>query len=118
MQFTGVFPRCGRVGYGVDVLRLTVCLVVGPVAFSGFTFIFGCASVGGASDCGVSGLGACLLVGWWRPCALAVCPAAGVFLLDFFCFSVGFCLLLGTYLCFISFLCFDLCVLGDGALIS
>ena len=54
---------CGRVGYGVDVLRPTVCLVVGPVTFSGFTFIFCCASVGGASD-SVAFL-AWGLVCWW-----------------------------------------------------
>ena len=42
----------------------------------------------------------------------------GVYLLDFFCSSIRFYLLLSPYLCFISLLYFDLYVLGDDALIS
>ena len=42
----------------------------------------------------------------------------GVNLLDFFCSYIQFHLLLSPYLCFISLLYLDLCVLGDGALIS
>ena len=42
----------------------------------------------------------------------------GVYLLDFICSGIQFCLLLGPYLCFISFLYLDLYVLGDDALIS
>ena len=40
-----------------------------------------------------------------------------VYLLDFFCSGIQFYLLLSPYLCFISFLYFDLYVLGDDALI-
>ena len=39
-------------------------------------------------------------------------------LLDFFCFSIQFYLLLSFYLCFISLFFLDLYVLGDDALIS
>ena len=42
----------------------------------------------------------------------------GVYLFDIFCSGIQFYLLLSPYLCFISFLYLDLCVLGDGALIS
>ena len=42
----------------------------------------------------------------------------GVYLLDFFCSSIQFNLLLSPYLCFISLLYLDLYVLGDDALIS
>ena len=42
----------------------------------------------------------------------------GAYLLDFFCSGIHFFLLLSTYLCFISLLYLDLCVLGDDALIS
>ena len=42
----------------------------------------------------------------------------GVYLLDFFCSSVQFYLLLSPYLCFISLLYLDLYVLGADALIS
>ena len=55
---------------------------------------------------------------WYRPDTLAVVRPTGVYLLDFFCSSIQFYLLLSPYLCFISFLYFDLYVLGDDALIS
>ena len=42
----------------------------------------------------------------------------GVYLLDFFCSSIQFYLLLSPYLCFISLLYLDFYVLGDDALIS
>ena len=42
----------------------------------------------------------------------------GVYLLDFFCYSIQFYLLLSPYLCFISLLYLDLYILGDDALIS
>ena len=42
----------------------------------------------------------------------------GVYLLDFFCSSIQFYLLLSPYLCLISLLYLDLYVLGDDALIS
>ena len=41
-----------------------------------------------------------------------------VYLLDFVCCGIQFCLLLSPYLCFISFLYLNLYVLGDDALIS
>ena len=43
---------------------------------------------------------------------------AGVCLLDFFCSGIQFCLMLSPYLCYISFLCLDLYVLGDDALVG
>ena len=43
---------------------------------------------------------------------------SGFCLLDLFCSSIQFCLLLGPYLCFISLYYLDLYVLGDDALIS
>ena len=42
----------------------------------------------------------------------------GVYLLDFFCSDIWFCLLLGPCLCFVSFLYLGLCVLGYGALVG
>ena len=52
------------------------------------------------------------------PDALAVVRPIEVYLLDFFCSSIQFYLLLSPYLCFISFLYLDLYVLGDDAMIS
>ena len=49
-QFIGMISHYGGVGYGIDVLQQTACLVVGPVAVGGFAFLFGCALVGRTSD--------------------------------------------------------------------
>ena len=49
---------------------------------------------------------------------LSVLRLIRVYLLDFFCFSIQFYVLLSLYFCFISFLYLDLYVLGDYALIS
>ena len=49
---------------------------------------------------------------------LAVARPTRVYLLDFFCSCIQFYVLLSLYLCFISFLYFDLYVLGDDAWIS
>ena len=62
-----------------------------------------------------------ILMRWWGPDAVAVCRAAGVYLLDLFCSGIQFYLLSSPYLCFISLLYLDLYilyVLGDDALIS
>ena len=58
-----------------------------------------------------------LLMRWKGPDALTVCPAHQG-LLDFYCSSIQFYLLLSPYLCFISLLYLELYVLGYGALIS
>ena len=54
----------------------------------------------------------------WGPDALAVVRPTRVYLLDFFCSSNPFYVLLSPYLCVISFLYPDLYVLGDNAWIS
>ena len=45
-RFIRVISNCGKVGCGIDVLRQTACLVVGPVAVGHFAFLFDCAPVG------------------------------------------------------------------------
>ena len=59
-----------------------------------------------------------LLMRWLEPDVLAVFGPIRVYLLDFFCSSIQFYLLLSPYLCFISLLHLDLYVLGDDALVS
>ena len=60
----------------------------------------------------------CVIVVFSDHDALAVVRLTGVYLLEFFCSSIQFYLLLSPYLCFITFLYLDLYVLGDDALIS
>ena len=49
-QFVKIISHYKGVGYGIDVLQQTACLVVGPVAVGGFAFLFGCTLVGRSSD--------------------------------------------------------------------
>ena len=62
-----------------------------------------------------SDLKAYLLMRWQGPDALAVVRPTGVYLLNFFCSSIQFYLLLSPYLRLISFLYLDLYFLGDDA---
>ena len=39
-----------KIGYNIDVLRQTACLVVNPVKVNSFTYLFNCTAVGRASD--------------------------------------------------------------------
>ena len=48
-QFRKVVVRYKRVGCGLNVVRQSACLVVGPVAVGGCAALFGCAPVGRAS---------------------------------------------------------------------
>ena len=41
--------RCKRIGYNLNVMRQSVCLVVGPVTVGGCAALFSCAPVGRAS---------------------------------------------------------------------
>ena len=59
-----------------------------------------------------------LLMRWLGPDALAFVRPTRVYLFDLFCSSIQLYVLLGLYLCFISFLYLDLYVLGDDAWIS
>ena len=42
--------RNKRIGYNIDVLRQTVCLVVNPIKVNSFAYLFNCTTVGCASD--------------------------------------------------------------------
>ena len=48
-QFGELNGRYGRVGCGLDVVRLAACLVVGPVVVGGCASLFGCAAAVRAS---------------------------------------------------------------------
>ena len=48
-QYVEIISHYREVGYNIDVLRRAACLVVDPVAFGDFAFLFGCGLVGRAS---------------------------------------------------------------------
>ena len=49
-HFKKIIVRYKKVGYNMDVLRQTACLVVNPIKVNSFTYLFNCTMVGPASD--------------------------------------------------------------------
>ena len=49
-HFKKIVVRCKKIGYNIDVLRQTACLVVNPIKVNNFSFLFYCTAVGRASD--------------------------------------------------------------------
>ena len=49
-HFKKIIVRYKKIGYGIDVLRQTACLVVDPVGVDSFAYLFNCTTVGRASD--------------------------------------------------------------------
>ena len=44
------FVRYKKIGYNIDVLRQTACLIVNPIKVNSFVYLFNCTTVGRASD--------------------------------------------------------------------
>ena len=49
-HFKKIIVRYKKIGYNIDVLRLTACVVVNPIKVNSFAYLFGCTTVGRASD--------------------------------------------------------------------
>ena len=49
-HFKKITVRYKKVGYNIDVLRQTACLVVNPIKINSFAYLFNCTTVGRASD--------------------------------------------------------------------
>ena len=49
-HFKKIIVRYKKIGYNVDVLQQTACLVVKPIKVNSFACLFNCATVGRASD--------------------------------------------------------------------
>ena len=45
-----IIVRYKKIGYNIDVLRQTACLVVNPIKVDNFAYLFDCTTVGRASD--------------------------------------------------------------------
>ena len=45
-----VVKRNIRVGYNLDIMRQSACLVLNPITVYGYGFLFNCTTVGQASD--------------------------------------------------------------------
>ena len=49
-HFKKIIARYKKIGYNIDVLRQTACLVVNPIKVNSFAYLFDCTTVGRASD--------------------------------------------------------------------
>ena len=49
-QFKKIIKRYIKVGYNLDVMRQSACLVLNPITVYSFDFLFNCMTVGQASD--------------------------------------------------------------------
>ena len=49
-QFKKIVKRYIRVGYNLDIMRQSACLVVSPITVYSYGFLFNCTTVGRASD--------------------------------------------------------------------
>ena len=49
-HFKKIIVRYKKIGYNIDVLRQTACLVVNPIKVNRFAYLFKCMTVGRASD--------------------------------------------------------------------
>ena len=49
-HFKMIIVCYNKIGYDIDVLRQTACLVVNPIKVNNFAYLFECTTVGRASD--------------------------------------------------------------------
>ena len=49
-HFKKIIVRYKQIGYNMDVLRQTACLLVNPIKFNSFAYLFNCMAVGRTSD--------------------------------------------------------------------
>ena len=49
-HYKKIIVRYKNIGYNIDVLRQTTCLVVNPIKVNNFAYLFDCTTVGRASD--------------------------------------------------------------------
>ena len=50
VQFIKIISHYKKIGYNINVLQQTACLVVNPITVGNFAFLFNCTSVGRTSD--------------------------------------------------------------------
>ena len=49
-HFKKIVVRYKKIGYNINVMRRTACLVVNPIKVNGFAYLFNCTTVGRTSD--------------------------------------------------------------------
>ena len=49
-HFKKIVVRYKKIGYNINVMRQTACLVVNPIKVNSFAYLFNCTTVGWTSD--------------------------------------------------------------------
>ena len=49
-HFKKIIVRYKNIGYNINVMRQTACLVVNPIKVNSFAYLFNCTTVGRTSD--------------------------------------------------------------------
>ena len=49
-HFKKIIVRYKKIGYSINVMRQTACLVVNPIKVNSFAYLFNCTTVGRTSD--------------------------------------------------------------------
>ena len=72
-QFKKIVKRYIRVGYSLDIMRQSACLILNPITVYSYGFLFNCMTVGQASD---SMTALTLSFNWWvgAPCLSVAGP--------------------------------------------
>ena len=63
-QFIKIISHYKKIGYNINVLQQTACLVVNPITVGNFAFLFNCTPVGRTSDYDGSDSKTYLLMRW------------------------------------------------------
>ena len=90
-QFIKIISHYKKIGYNINVLQQTACLVVNPIMVGIFVFLFNCMPVGQTSDSMM--FPTLRLIYWWDGRGLMLwlfVRPTGVYVLDFFCSGIQF----------------------------
>ena len=49
-HFKKIIVRYKKIGYNINIMRQTACLVVNPIKVNSFAYLFNCTTVGRTSD--------------------------------------------------------------------
>ena len=84
-QFRIIIMRYKRIGYNLNVMRQSSCLVINPITVDGYAALFNCTPVDRASDSMMARPKA-IHLSWLGPELSSVAWSAGARLIIFFCF--------------------------------
>ena len=84
-QFRKIIMRYKRIGYNLNVMRQSLCLVINPITVDSYAALFNCTPVDRASDSMMAGPKASHF-SWLGPELSSVAWPTGAQLIIFFCF--------------------------------